>query len=107
MMTTGQLVTEFITNVVSSLIAAFLVSQTLGSLAPFGKRMLFLTAIGLSAGIAVNVPHWNWYGFPTAFTLAEIFEHIVGFGLVGAVVAAIMRPVASAASAAPNALASW
>ena len=105
MLTPRQLVTEFITNVVSSLIAACLVSQTLGSLAPFGKRVLFVTAIGLSAGIAVNVPQWNWYGFPSAFTLAAIVEHVIGFALVGVVVAAIIRPAAPAASAASTATA--
>ena len=101
---TPHLIVEFATNVVSSLIAAALVCLTLGSLETFVKRMLFVTAIGLSAAIAVNVPHWNWYEFPTSFTLGEIVGHVVGFALVGAVIAAIIRPAAAAgAQAQPTA----
>ena len=90
----GKLVIEFATNVASSLIAAVLVCMALRSLGSFAKRMLFVTAIGLSAGIAVNVPYWNWYEFPVTFTLAQIVEHLVGFALVGAVIAAIIKPAA-------------
>jgi hypothetical protein len=92
MMTGGQLVIELTTNVLSSFIAAVLVHMTLGSVRSFFKRALFVAVIGLSAGIAVNVPHWNWYGFPAAFTLGEIVEHVVGFGIVGLVLAAILKP---------------
>jgi len=100
---TPHLITEFATNVVSSLLAALLVCMTLGSLETFVKRVLLVTALGLSAGIAVNVPHWNWYEFPTAFMLGEMVGHIVGFALVGVVIAAIIRPAAaSAATAAPQ-----
>ena len=96
---TPHLIVEFATNVVSSLIAAALVCMTIGSLGSFAKRMLFVTAIGLSAGIAVNVPYWNWYEFPTTFTLAQIVLHVVGFALVGAVIAAIIKPAAPQAAA--------
>lgn len=92
MVSGGQLLTEFATNCVSSLIAAVLVWQVLGSLSGFAARVLFVAAIGLSAGMAVNVPHWNWYGFPAAFTLAEIVEHVVGFGVAGLIIAAILKP---------------
>ena len=92
---TPHLITEFATNVVSALIAAVLVCMAIGSLDSFVKRVLFVAAIGLSAGIAVNVPYWNWYEFPTSFTLAQIVEHVVGFTLVGAVIAAIIKPAAA------------
>jgi hypothetical protein len=92
MLSGGQLVTELATNVVSSLIAAGLVCLTLGSLASFAKRAMLVTMIGLSAGIAVNVPYWNWYGFPASLTLAAIVDHLVGFVIVGVVIAAIVKP---------------
>ena len=96
MMTPGMLATEFATNVVTSLLAAFLLSQAT-SLTGFGARVGFVTLVGLAAGIAVNVPHWNWYGFPIVFTLAEILEHIVGFCLVGVIAALILKPGAPTA----------
>jgi hypothetical protein len=31
------------------------------------------------------VPYWNWYGYPTDFTLAQIVENTVGWFLAGLV----------------------
>jgi hypothetical protein len=87
-MTPDMLVTEFVTNVVTALLVACLIAQA--SVTSFAGRIKFAATIGLVAGIAVNVPHWNWYGFPTAFTLAEILEHVVGIGFVGVVTALIL-----------------
>jgi hypothetical protein len=98
MLSSAQLLAEFATNCASALLAAALVSALVASLRSFVARVLFVTLIGLSAGIAVNVPHWNWYGFPAAFTLAEILEHVVGFGVAGVVIAAVIRPAPSAAT---------
>ena len=55
----------------------------------------FVALVGLVAGIGVNVPQWNWYRFPTAFTSANLVEHVVGFALVGVVAALIMKPAAT------------
>ena len=94
----GYLVVEFITNVITALLAAFLLSQASG-LTSFGSRVMFVALLGLIAGIAVNVPQWNWYYFPTGFTIAALVEHVVGFALVGVAAALIMKPKAAAASA--------
>jgi hypothetical protein len=94
MMTGGQLLREFLTNCTSSLIAAAMVSVLIGALRSYSSRVLFVTMIGVSAVIAVNVPYWNWYEFPTAFTAAESVEHIVGFFAAGLAIAAIIKPAA-------------
>jgi hypothetical protein len=92
MLTRGQLLAEFATNCATALLAGALVNLAIASLRSFGARVLFVTTLGLLAGIAVNVPYWNWYEFPTAFTLAEILEHVVGFGFAGLVIAALIKP---------------
>lgn len=92
MLTSGQLLAEFATNCATALIAAVLVNLVVSPLRSFGARFLFVTTLGLITGIAVNVPYWNWYEFPTAFTLAEIFEHVVGFAVAGLVIAALVKP---------------
>jgi hypothetical protein len=81
-----------VTNCVTALIAAGLVSLVPSALRSFGTRVLFVTMIGVTAVIAVNVPYWNWYEFPSAFILAEMVEHIVGFFAAGLVIAPIIRP---------------
>jgi hypothetical protein len=92
MLTGGQLLAEFSTNCITAMIAASLVSWLIGSLQSFLARMLFVTMLGLLASIAVNVPYWNWYEFPGRFTLAEMLEHVVGFGAAGLVIAALVKP---------------
>jgi hypothetical protein len=80
---------ELGTNVVCALLAAIIVSQ----LRPgFVVRVGCVTLMGVLASLMTSVPFWNWYGFPTEFTLAQIIEHSVGWLLAGIVLAAIVRP---------------
>ena len=63
---------------------------------PASTRLLVRTAcvtiVGLLASLMTLVPYWNWYGYPTDFTLAQIVEHTVGWLLAGLVLASIVRP---------------
>jgi hypothetical protein len=80
---------ELGTNIVCALLAAILVSQ----LRPgFFVRTACVTIVGLLASLMTLVPYWNWYGYPTDFTLAQIAEHTVGWLLAGLVLASIVRP---------------
>lgn len=80
---------EFGTNVACALLAAVIASQ----LRPgFIVRVACVTLIGILASIMTLVPYWNWYGFPTDFTLAQLVEHTVGWFLAGVVLALIVRP---------------
>jgi hypothetical protein len=80
---------EFGTNVVCALLAAILVSQ----LRPgFIVRTACVTIVGLLASLMTLVPYWNWYGYPTDFTVAQIVEHTVGWLLAGLVLVSIVRP---------------
>ncbi len=73
------------------LVAAFLLSQALGTLTSFGSRVLFVTLIGLVPFLALSASYWNWYGFPTGFTFAELVDQVGGFGLAGLVLAALVK----------------
>jgi len=80
---------ELGTNLVCALLAAIVVSQ----LRPgFGVRTASVTIVGLLASLMTLVPYWNWYGYPTDFTVAQIAEHTVGWLLAGLVLASIVRP---------------
>ena len=80
---------EFGTNVVCALLAAILVSQLRPGLI---VRTACVTVVGLLASLMTLVPYWNWYGYPTDFTVAQIVEHTVGWLLAGLVLASIVRP---------------
>jgi hypothetical protein len=88
-MSPRQLGTELATNVVSALLASWLLTNVVLG---YARRVLFVTLLGVFGFVTVNVPYWNWYGFPTDFTSAQAIEHIVGWFLAGLVLAAIVRP---------------
>lgn len=88
-LTPGQLVTEFVTEFIEALLVVFLLSQT--RLASFASRVGFVTIAGIMAAITTNLPYWNWYGFPTNYTMAYMTIEIVGYVVVGMVAAAVMR----------------
>ena len=92
-LTPGKLVTEFLTELIESLLVVFLLAQT--RLTSFASRVGFVILAGLMAAITTNIPYWNWYGFPTDYTLAYMSTEIVGYFVVGVVAAALLKTAAS------------
>jgi hypothetical protein len=94
-LTPGHLVTEFITEFIEALLVVFLLAQT--RLATFASRVGFVTLAGIMAAITTNLPYWNWYGFPTNYTIAYMTIEIVGYVVIGIVAAAVMMKNPAAA----------
>ncbi len=88
---TGQLINECILDIVAALFAAFLLSQTRG-LSGYLARVGFVTLLGLLVGGMTNLQYWNWYHFPSNYTLAYVSIAVVGFAIVGLISAAIVKP---------------
>ena len=84
-------VVELASNIGAALIAAFLLSAA-GSLTGFLTRVLFVTALGLFSWLDLSVSYWNWYGFPTDYSLGLLAQGVIGWALVGATLAAILKP---------------
>jgi hypothetical protein len=95
----GQLVTEFLVELIQALLVVVLLAQT--RLETFGSRVGFITLAGVLAALATNVSYWNWYGFPTSYTVSYIFIQIVGFAVVGIVAAVLMRSPVRMTAAVP------
>ncbi len=83
-------VTELLSNIAAVLVAAWLLSRATGL--GFGGRVLFVTLLGLFAWLMVDVSYWNWYGFPTAYTLANFLDEVGGSFLVGCLLAWAFGP---------------
>jgi hypothetical protein len=79
---------EFLTELLESLLAVFLLAQT--RIASFGGRVGFVFVAGILAAIATNISYWNWYGFPSVYTAAYITIQVVGFLCVGLVAALVL-----------------
>jgi hypothetical protein len=96
-MSPSMLVSEALSEIVQSVIAAFLLSLTV--LVGLVARTLFVAAIGVAAAITTNLSYWIWYGFPADYTAAAIGVVVVGYLVAGIVVALILRPRAGGAAA--------
>lgn len=75
---------QLVCNLAGALLLAWALASVTGG---FGRRVAVAIGAGVFAWLAVNVPYWNWYRFPTDFTLAALIEQGVGWGLAGAVMA--------------------
>jgi hypothetical protein len=91
-----RLVIEFVTEVVLTILAAFLLAQT--SITGFACRIGFFLVVGILAAIATNVPYWNWYGFPKVYTFGLMLTEIVAFFLAGIVAALVLEKRTAAAT---------
>jgi hypothetical protein len=96
-LTAGQLATEFATEIAEALLMAWLLSKT--RLERYSARVAFTGVCGLLAAIATNVSYWNWYGFPSSYTLAYMTTQVVGMAAAGLVAAKLIRPAAGKAAA--------
>lgn len=83
-----QLSSELLTDILAGCIAAFVVSLTT---APFGRRVLLVTLLGVFAWLAVTMSYGIWYRFPGAYVLGEGIDQIVGWFLGGLAIAWIYR----------------
>lgn len=94
-MSAKQLLIELLSNIAGALVATFLLAKAVSGITSFGARVLFVALLGLFASLAIDISYWNWYGFPGSFTLAAITDEVVGWGLAGLPLAAIIkRPAA-------------
>jgi hypothetical protein len=88
-LTPGQLLTEFLVELLEAALAIVLLAQT--NITSLSGRIGFVALVGLLASLPTNVSYWNWYGFPTSYTISYMFTEIVGFTVAGIIAAFILR----------------
>ena len=72
-----SLVKQFVGDTLVALLVAWLMSLAQFG---FGRRVLIGTVVGIASWLAISVPYWNWYMFPTEFTVGTLLD--VGLGLL-------------------------
>lgn len=75
-----QLGTQFATNFLAALIAAWLLAATGWG---FGARVLGAAGFGVFGWLANLVPQWTWYRFPAEFVAGGLIDQGVGWLLAG------------------------
>ena len=81
---TGALAKQWGSDTLAAILAAWVLA--LGAFG-FGKRVVIAAALGLFAWMAISVPFWNWYMFPTDFTIGTLLEQVIGWLLSGSAIA--------------------
>ncbi len=97
--TPSQLGTEFFVELLEAVLAVWLLTRT--RLAGFGGRVAFVAVLGLVAILTTNISYWNWYHFPTNYTLGYMATQWLGYLVAGIVAATLLKgqPAALAARA--------
>jgi hypothetical protein len=71
------------TDALCAMLLAFLYSMAAPALRTTGQKLLFPTLIGVFTVMAVQVPYWNWYGFPVGRLISGVVEQGVAGLLAG------------------------
>jgi hypothetical protein len=90
-LTATQLITEFLTEFFEAFLCSLLLARA--ALGSYSKRVAFITTIGIVAVFATNVSYWNWYGFPSDYTIAYMFTQLVGFLVVGLIAGKVLKTI--------------
>jgi hypothetical protein len=88
-MTPRLLLNELLSNVACGMIAAWLLAQL--PMTSFPRRVGSVALLGVLNWLSVDFSQWNWYGFPTAYTMAAFVDQAVGFALMGLLLAWALR----------------
>lgn len=86
---TIPMVISLITQIVAATLVAWLLSRTRGL--TYLQRVFFTVVVALVAGIIVEVPYWNWFGFDPNFVLVAFADLLIGWFLAGLVIARFYR----------------
>ena len=85
---------QLATDMFGALLLAYLlvaIAGSTGAQVPMAKMLRISAVAGLFAWVSISIAHWNWYGLPCAFILAEGIDQIVGWTLAGSVMALLWR----------------
>jgi len=84
-------------NILEGLLAAWLLSYAAAG-RNYSQRVGFVVILGALASVTTNVEYWNWYDFPGKYVAGYMVTQIIGFTLMGLVIAALVKKEVAAGS---------
>jgi hypothetical protein len=82
---------EFVIDLVSAFFLACILAMGAGGVSSYWKRVFAVTLAGLFAGVFLGFEYWNWYNFPTNYTLAYVAVVVIDWYFAGLAMAAIVK----------------
>jgi hypothetical protein len=83
-------------NILPAMLVTWLLLQT--SARSYWSRVGFVVVLAVTTCTIAYVPYWIWWNFSASFTLVEFADHVIGWLLVGLVLAKCATPPSLARS---------
>ena len=81
------LLIQFCYHMIAAALLTWLLLQTTGL--SYARRVAFLAIAGLAASVIADLPYWNWYSFPAAYTAINLIDYTLTWFLAGLVIAKV------------------
>ena len=82
---------QFLITLLSGFLLAWLMATAGAGLPGVGAKVLFAAIVALFAGIFIDLPYWNWYGFPMDYTIAHTGTSVASWAIAGLGMAKVIK----------------
>ena len=83
---------SFIINFIAAFIAGVLLMMTLAQNPSFWRRVIFVMLLGMFAAFVGPFIEWNWWSFPTGYSMVNAIDLCVTWFFAGLVLAWRIKP---------------
>ena len=85
------LVNQFCFQFLAALVVSVLLAMSAPALPQYLRRVLFVALVAVFGSLVIDLPYWNWYGFPGNYTVEHLAEIFFTWGATGFAIAAVVR----------------
>jgi len=89
------LANQFLFGAIAAFVISWLLAMSAGALPGYGQRVLFVALVALFGCLIIDLPYWNWYGFPGNYTVAHLAGMVATWAITGLALAAVVKPRAT------------
>jgi hypothetical protein len=86
------MIKSFLINFIAAFIAGVLLMMTLAQNPSFWRRVIFVMMLGLFAAFVGPFVEWNWWSFPTGYSMINAIDLCVTWFIAGLVLAWRIKP---------------
>lgn len=84
------LVNQFLFQLMAAFVVTVLLSMS--AVPSYVQRVLFVALVAVFGSLVIDLPYWNWYGFPGNYTFEHLSEMALTWGTTGLAIAAVVKP---------------
>jgi len=89
------LVNQFLFQLMAAFVVSLLLAMSAAAMPNYLERVLFVALVAVFGSLVIDLPYWNWYGFPGNYTFEHLCEMLLTWGTTGFAIAAVVKPRAA------------